>query len=319
MRRVLPVLALTVLGLGWQSGATAQANAERLDYGLHPREIAPSVWVIEGAVQDFSKANGCNIINTGFITSPEGTVVINTGVSRLYGEQQRRAIQEVTPAPVQQVVNLNLHPDYFFGNQAWADRTLVGLSGTIEGQQREGKAYEDNLYRLCGDWMKGSVSTPARQALQPGAGVLGAHDLLWLRLSGHTSDDLVLIDRTAKVMFAGGLVFMNRVPTAPHANIDQWRNSLQELQRLVKTHEVEWIVPSHGPVHQGAQGIAQTLDWLTWIDHTFAAAAQRGQTLGEVMRSSIPARFQAWAAMPDEYLRTVTYLYPGYELAAFDR
>jgi quinoprotein relay system zinc metallohydrolase 1 len=313
MSKTQPLLNwITAVCLSAASPAVlAQANAQTLSYGLQPREIAPEVWVVEAPVQDFSKTNGCNIINTGFIATKVGTLVINTGVSRLYGEQQRHAITQRSPSPVQQVVNLNLHPDYFFGNQAWADRPLSALAGTIEGQQREGKAYEDNLYRLCGDWMKGSASTPARQPLAPGA--------TSLRLHGHTSDDLVLIDRTAKVMFVGGLVFLNRVPTAPHADIAAWRQSLERLRGLVQEHHIAWIVPSHGTVHADDQGITQTLDWLNWIDTTFSAAAQQGRDLGEVMRARVPDRFKNWAAMPDEYFRTATYLYPRYELRALDQ
>ena len=121
--------------------ARAAPDPATLDYRLQPRRIAENTWVIEGAVADFSRANGCNIINTAFIATGEGVLVINTGPSRLYGEQQRRAIAAVTDQPVRQVLNLNLHPDYFFGNQAWADVPIQALAGSIEGQRAEGEAY----------------------------------------------------------------------------------------------------------------------------------------------------------------------------------
>ena len=72
--------------------ARAAPDPATLDYRLQPRQIAPGTWVIEGAVADFRPANGCNIINTAFIATGDGVIVINTGPSRLYGEQQRRAI-----------------------------------------------------------------------------------------------------------------------------------------------------------------------------------------------------------------------------------
>ena len=59
--------------------ATNRADLQKLDYRLEPRRIAENTWVIEGAVEDFSRANGCNIINTAFIATGEGVVVINTG------------------------------------------------------------------------------------------------------------------------------------------------------------------------------------------------------------------------------------------------
>ena len=287
------------------------------DYGLQPRSIAPHTWVIEGAVEDFSRANGCNIINTGFIETDDGVLVINTGPSWLYGQQQRQAIARTVARPVSRVVNLNLHPDYFFGNQAWPDVPVQALSGSLAGMQAEGKAYEDNLYRLCGDWMKGTAFTPARQTLTPGRFVSGGRTLEWLRLQGHTADDLLLLDHSTGVLFAGGLVFADRVPTLPHARLPAWIESLRVVQGWIDQGLVRTVVPSHGPVHAGRKGVDQTLDWLQWLHARLQTSASQGLDLSEVLRLPIPQRFAAWAALPAEYVRSVTYLYPQYETAQF--
>lgn len=318
------LLALALLAQGplpVHAQARTGPDLATLDYALAPRQIAPGTWVIEGAVQDFSRQNGCNIINTGFIATGEGVVVINTGPSRLYGEQQRRAIGRVTSEPVRQVINLNLHPDYFFGNQAWADRPLKALPGSIAGQQAEGGAYADNLYRLCGDWMRGTESTPAREAIDPRSlpQVLrvGTHELELRRLQGHTADDLVLIDRSTGVVFAGGLVFADRVPTTPHADLPRWLASLDALEPLLtQGGRPLTVVPSHGPVHTGAHGLQQTRDWLRWLGGLMHESAAQGLDLGELLRTPVPARFASWAAQPAELHRSLTQLYPAYERAA---
>ncbi|NIC40905.1 quinoprotein relay system zinc metallohydrolase 1 [Aquabacterium sp. A08] len=298
------------------TATVAQPDATRLDHGLRPRAIAPNTWVIEGAVADFGRANGCNIINTGFIATPAGVIVVNTGPGRLYGEQQRQAIARVTPLPVVRVLNLNLHPDYFFGNQAYGDVPTEALPGSIRGMRAEGQAYEDNLFRLCGDWMKGTESTPARQALQPGVFEWGGHRLELLRLSGHTDDDLVLIDHSTGVVFAGGLVFADRVPTTPHARLVDWQASLERLRQRASALPLRVMVPSHGPVHTDLRGLEQTRDWLQWLAHTLSDSARAGLDLGEVLALPIPPRFAGWAALPAEYVRSVTHLYPQHELAA---
>jgi len=292
------------------------ADASRLDYRLVPRQIATDLWVIEGAVDDFSRSNGCNIINTGFIATAQGTLVVNTGPSRLYGEQQRAAIRRQTGQPVQQVINLNLHPDYFLGNQAWQDVPVQALAGTMAGQRAEGKAYEDNLFRLCGDWMKGTEHRPATQAVTPGMRDFGGHRIELLRLSGHTADDLVLIDHERSVLFAGGLVFADRVPTTPHANLAHWLESLDQLEQLVRKLGIRTLVPSHGPVVRGLEGIAQTRDWLQWLQATLRDSAEQGLDLGEVIRLPVPDRFAQWAAQPAEFVRSVHHLYPAYERQA---
>lgn len=289
----------------------------RFDYALQPRQIAARTWVIEGAVDDFSRQNGCNIINTAFIATGAGVVVINTGPSRRYGEQQRQAIERVTQEPVVQVLNLNLHPDYFFGNQAWPDRATRALAGSIAGMQAEGPSYADNLYRLCGDWMRATESTPAREPIEaqslPQTLRLGQHVLELHRLAGHTADDLVLLDRSTGVLFAGGLVFAERVPTTPHADFDRWLASLDTLERWLTEGAVRQVVPSHGPVHSGLTGLQQTRDWLRWLGTNMRESAERGLDLNEVLRQPVPERFVRWAAQPAELHRSLTQWYPQYE------
>ena len=302
-----------------QPTGTAPDTA-RLDYRLQPRQIAPGTWVIEGAVADFLPANGCNIINTAFIATGDGVIVINTGPSRLYGEQQRRAITAtlaaVTPQPVRRVLNLNLHPDYFFGNQAWGDVPTQALAGSIAGMQAEGESYADNLYRLCGGWMRGTQATPARQALEPGSFTLGDHRLELRRLRGHTGDDLVLLDHSTGVLFAGGLVFADRVPTTPHADPAQWLHTLDLLAQWQRQGQFKQLVPSHGPVDQGLQGIAQTRDWLRWLTGWMQDSAQQGLDLSEMLRAPVPSQFSQWAAQPAELHRTLAQWYPALERRA---
>lgn len=295
---------------------TAIAQAQGLDYHLVPRAVAPDVWVLEGANADFLAGNGCNIINTGFIDTGDGVLVINTGPSALYGEQQRQAVRQVTSAPVRWVFNLNLHPDYFFGNQAYADVGAQALPGTIAGAQREGAAYADNLYRICGDWMRNTVSTPPSQPLTPGKHTLGHHRIDFVQLDGHTDDDLVLVDRTSGVVFAGGIVFRDRIPTTPHANIAHWLTSLDQLEHIVAESQARVLIPSHGPARGKADAIAQTRQYLLWLDARMRRAAEAGRDLAEVLAMPVDAPYAQWGGMPAEYVRNVTRFYPRYENAA---
>lgn len=323
---------------------TTTAKPATLDYGLAPRELVPGHWVIEGAVDDFGRHNGCNIINTAFILTAQGPVVINTGPSRLYGEQQRRAVarvagaatvatatvaatvtvtttgQPVATAATGRVLNLNLHPDYFFGNQAWGGWPTLALAGSRAGMRAEGAAYADNLYRLCGDWMAGTEPTPAQADVAAGPLAVGQRTLVLHRLQGHTADDLVVLDPAAGVAYVGGLVFMNRVPTTPHADFGRWLASLDTLETLLTQGHYKWVVPSHGPVHSGLVGLQQTRDWLRWLTATMQTSADNGLDLNEVLHHpGVPPQFAHWAAMPAELHRSLTQWYPTFEARALGR
>ncbi len=303
------------------SVATAPVvNVERLDYGLRARALAPGAWVVEGANADFSVPNGCNIINTGFFSTGAGVVVVNTGTSRRYGEQLRALIARSTSEPVAQVIHLNLHPDYFLGNQGFADVPRLATPATRAGMAREAEAYATNLYRLCGDWMMATEPLlPERDLDVPAAGrrwQVGSREFELHELQGHTDSDLVLIDRTSGVAFVGGLVFTDRVPTTPHARIAPWLASLERLPGLLQAAGVRTIVPSHGPVRSDLQGLAQTQRFLNWLDVSFSRWARDGWDMNDVLRAPVPAEFRGWAAFQTEYVRNVAHLYPRYEREA---
>jgi quinoprotein relay system zinc metallohydrolase 1 len=280
------------------------ADPKSLDYRLRARALAQDVYVVEGARADFSVANGCNIINTGFIVTGGGVIVINTGPSRRYGDQLRALIARTTDEPVVRVVHLNLHPDYFLGNQAFADVARVATPVTRAGMQREAKAYEDNLYRLCGDWMKGTEYLLPSADAPIGTERIGRHEFETLELRGHTASDLVLIDRTRGVVFAGGLVFAQPA----------WRASLQRLAGWSFAH---WV-PSHGSVDGGRAGVDGTARYLAWLDAALRHAAEQGFEMNEVLRMPVPAEFRAWSAFETEWLRNVANLYPRYEQDAMN-
>jgi quinoprotein relay system zinc metallohydrolase 1 len=294
-----------------------RAHLATLDYRLQAREVAPQVFVVEGDNDDFAVANGCNIINTGFVVTAAGVLVVNTGTSKRYGEQLRALIQRTTTQAVAQVLHLNLHPDYFLGNQAFADVPRYATARTRAGMAREAAAYESNLYRLCGEWMKGTEHLlPDRDldaAVKTGRWSLGGREFELLEFQGHTDSDLVLVDKATGVAFAGGLVFAQRVPTTPHAQVGPWIKSLEHIQGL------PWrtVVPSHGPVHPHGAGAAGTKAFLQWLDQTFKPHANNGLDMNEVLRAPVPREYTNWAAFATEYVRNVAHLYPRYERAAW--
>jgi quinoprotein relay system zinc metallohydrolase 1 len=294
--------------------AQSDPSKTSLNYGLKATRLAGGWYVIAGANDDFSQENGCNIINTGFYMDDSGVYVINTGTSRIYGEQQRALIDSISKnKPIRQVVALNLHPDYFLGNQAYPKDALAATKVTIQGIKAEAALYETNLYRLCGDWMKGTESVFPTNTISPASlGNWGNKTIQAIELKGHTDSDLVLFDPESKLMWAGGLVFYKRIVTTPHAKLKPWIASLKKLQ----TMKPKVVVPSHGPVSWGSEAIDQTLDYLTWLDKRLTDAAAMGEELNEVMRKGAPERFRSFAAYPAEFYRNVTNLYPTYEKEA---
>ncbi|MBL1143275.1 MAG: quinoprotein relay system zinc metallohydrolase 1 [Proteobacteria bacterium] len=288
---------------------------EKLDYQLEPEQIAEDTYVFIGAKEDFSYENGGNIVNTGFIVTEQGVVVIDSGPSKRYGQQMREAISKVTNKPIIKILITHHHPDHFLGNQAFQDVPIYALAETIKLIKRDGDGFLDNLYRMSGPWMSGTdFSVVEIKALVLKQEKIANHTLKYFKFGGHTSADLVILDESTGVLFTGDLVFHNRTLTTPHADPENWLKSLDKIKAI----DFNIIVPGHGEVANNIGPIEQTRDYLVWLESTIKQAVEHGLDMTEVLALPIPERFGSFGVLKREYIRSVSHRYPVYEKLIFN-
>jgi quinoprotein relay system zinc metallohydrolase 1 len=280
------------------------------DYHLKPVQVAPGVYEFVGVNENFTRANGGNIANTGFIVGPKGVVVIDTGPSRLYGEQQRAAIAQVTALPVVQVYNTHAHPDHFLGNQAYPAALIAASSRAVTAISASGNALSDNLYRMVGGAMVGTELRAPGVSVTTSSASAGGVALRLIVAQGHTDGDLMIFDERTKTLFTGDLVFYQRAPTTPNAQVRVWLQTLRQIEEM----DFKVMVPGHGPSVTDAVAVLQTRDYLQWLQNSLRDAAIRGLDMPEVMRMPLPARFASLAVIDSEYPRSVAHLFPALEL-----
>lgn len=286
------------------------AFAAPLSYNLKAEKIAENTWVFLGALEDFSKENGGNIINTSFIVSDDGVAVFETGPSLKYGKEMRAVIESITDKPIKYVFNLNHHPDHFLGNEAFSDAEILSLPETGKKIAQLGDIFAGNMYRLVGDWMRSTEVYLPSKPVEEGIFELGEHRLKLMKFIGHSGSDLVVLDEKTGVLFASGMVFYERALTTPSTpGLDIWINELQQLKEL----DFKTVVPAHGLVVDNKESFNQTLAYLAWIDEVLTRSAQQGLSMTEVMKSPIPDEFNSIAVRQPEFVRTVVHLYPKYE------
>ncbi|MDH0498154.1 quinoprotein relay system zinc metallohydrolase 1 [Stutzerimonas stutzeri] len=294
---------------------TSSVHAE-LRYELQPQPLAEGVWLLEGSTANFDKANGGNIVNTGFIVTDSGVVVIDSGPSRRYGEAMREAIARVTDRPIIKVLLTHHHPDHVLGNQAFAGVPIAALAGTTELLREQGNAMAENMYRLVGDWMRGTEVVLPTESVTTGTLEVGGRTLRLLALRGHTGADLAILDERTGVLFAGDILFYQRALTTPNSpGLDVWLADLDTLQAL------PWkrLVAGHGPVADDAAPFVQMRDYLGWLDGLLRDSAASGADMNEVIQSPIPERFAGISLTRYELIRSVSHLYPRYEADALER
>lgn len=295
--------------------AAPLVKASDFNYHLSAQAVADDVHAFIGRTEDFSTANGGNIVNTAFIVAPAGLIVIDSGPSLRYGEQMRRAMLTVSERPLALLINTHHHPDHFLGNQAFAGTPISALPATIDGIASEGNAFAENLFRLTGDWMKGTEVLAPTQALSTGTREIAGRRLRLIGLNGHTGSDLAIYDERSGVLFTGDLVFNGRAPTTPHADVTHWLTALDALEAITREAGFSALLPGHGAVSRDAAPIHQTRAWLRWLQTSMQQAAHDGLDMNEVLALPLPAEFAEWPVAASEFRRSVGHLFPAAEQA----
>ncbi len=307
------MIRYTLIGLLYL--ATMLSAQAELRYDLQAIKVATDTYVVEGRLEDFSVRNGGNIVNTSFIITEQGVAVFDTGPSYRYGKELRALIATLTKRPVTHVFNSHHHPDHFLGNQAFQDSTIYALDKTGQQMANQGEAFSGNMYSLVGDWMRGTEVYLPNKPIDFKFLNLGKHQLYFYTFTGHTGSDLVILDKSTGVLFAGDLVFHKRALTTPHTpGLNIWIEELEQLNSL----PFDKLIPGHGPINDDKTAIKEDINYLRWLDKKLSHAAENGLTMSEVMSSVTTDDFTDMKLLKSEFSRSVMHLYANYEELFFD-
>lgn len=294
----------------------APALGQALAYRLEPQAIGNGIWLIRGADAPIERANGGAIANVTLIATDAGAVLVDAGPSLRFGEALQALARQLTGKPVARVYLTHLHPDHSYGGAAFPPETIAATPALIESLRREGAGFSDGMYRLLGDWMRGTELRLPAHPITATEETIGGRTLRMLPLAGHSASDLALLDTRTGTLIAGDLIFHDRAPSTPHADLTVWRRSLETLKGL--GHRV--VVPGHGPLDPTpTAAIEQTRGWLDWLEEALTAAAGAGLDMVEAGAQPIPERFAALRAARYELERSVAHLFPEIQDAALPR
>lgn len=296
--------------------SVAAMPARAADYTIAPVAVCDGIWMVRGADEPIEIRNGGAIANIAIIATPAGTVLWECGPSLRYARALRQVAEQLTGTRILRVYVSHLHPDHGMGLAAFDPAIVAALPGTIAVLAAQGQGYADGMYRLLGDWMRGTDLILPGRAIMTAQEDFGGRSLRLLTLSGHSSADLALLDERSGLLLGGDLVFHDRAPSTPTADLAMWRASLDQLLALPHGG----VLPGHGPLDPtGIAAIAQTRDWIEWLEHALMRAVRDGLDMVEAGDLPIPARFTRMAAARYEVQRSVAHLYPALEAALLPR
>ncbi|HEY0822071.1 MAG TPA: MBL fold metallo-hydrolase [Rhizobacter sp.] len=253
------------------------------------QQVAEAVYFVQGQSALGSAANGNFISNAGFVVGDGGVLVVDALGSPALAQRLVEKIREVTPLPIRYVVVTHYHADHIYGLQVFR---ALGARIVAHVAAREYLNSDTARLRLqasraeLGPWVD-ERTTLVEPDLWVGEGGSGADTRLAIGRSefvvrhvgpSHTHEDLVVYAPSSRVLFAGDLVFRNRIPFVGQADSRRW---IEALDRLL-AWEATVIVPGHGPASTlPRDDIVLTRDYLRHLRTTMGEAARNMEPFDE--------------------------------------
>jgi glyoxylase-like metal-dependent hydrolase (beta-lactamase superfamily II) len=239
-------------------------------------QVGPNTFYAEGVTALGSALNRNFISNAGVVIAPEAVIVIDALGSVDLAEQLIEQIRTLTPKPITHVIVTHYHADHIYGLQAFRDigATIIAQSQAklylnSDTAQRRLEVSREQL----APWVDESTQLQAADIwIDADTEMMIAGWLFQILKVGpaHTPDDLAVYVPQEQALFAGDLVFRQRIPYVGTADSAGWIRSLDRLIEL----QASVMVPGHGPYStEVTQDIAFTRDYLQFLRDQLAEPA----------------------------------------------
>lgn len=279
------------------------------DYKLKPIKLSENSYYFYGKKEYFSSTNGGDIANCAFIITPKSVILLDTGSSKLYGEQVKQEIKKITSKPIKYIINTHHHPDHFLGNNAFTNSDIYASQYTKDEIDQHGDLYILNLVNLIHEPMNGTKVNSPQKILSSKSLELDGYKLDILYFDGHTGSDVVIFDKNTNILYTSDLIFNKRTLATPHANIKKWIKTLEELANI----NYKILVPGHGEMFTSKEPIKENISYLKFLENTLVNSSKEGLDVFEILNKPIPKEFEDFSMFEEEFERSIINLYPKYE------
>lgn len=273
-------------------------------FNLH--QIKEGIYLHYGSHFAIGTPNEDDIANIGFIVGEQCIAVIDTGGSLKIGKQLLSAIKSVSKLPVCYVINTHVHFDHILGNLAFQnDRVqFIGHEKLSDAVENSRDFFLERFAKYLGDTpSKESIIAPQLTVDNTMQLDLGNRNIVLTAYpKAHSHSDLTVFDSRTKTLWAGDLVFRERIPVLD-GSLKGWIEVLQNMQM----NDVATLIPGHGTISNSwSDAYAAQNDYLDILLSETRQAILAGKFLEEAIQSVGSETYTQWILHAQNHQGNIT-------------
>ncbi|MHC3993960.1 MBL fold metallo-hydrolase [Thiomicrolovo sp. ZZH C-3] len=258
-------------------------SALAFEYHLEPVNVDRGIYCFFGKPEVMNTVNNGNMVNSCYVDTGRHWLVIDSGPTYAYAKEASALMQGIKPQKTGPVIDTHVHDDHWLGNGYFEARgaevigprlfkKAVSLTEKTRMQQRiSPEAYEGT-----------EIALPTRYVDTNETLDVDGEELRIIRLTrrAHTAEDLLVYLPARQTLFAGDLVFNDRIPSLRDGDLHGWIAALEMIQAMPLKH----IIGGHG-THTGRDALQMTYVYLTQLRDRVRDAIDDGIGIAEATKT----------------------------------
>lgn len=211
-------------------------------------KVTDDVWAIVGPLTNRTPQNLGNNATFGFVVTPAGVVLIDSGSSYQGAQKIHQKINSVTDLPIKYVINSGGQDHRWFGNDYFSGLGAKIISSRAAREDHEKRLVNQigRLSTLIGDEnFTGTIERYADVVFDEETTLMvgGVRFDIVHAGAAHTPGDSFIWLPDRSVMFSGDIVYVERMlGVGDQSNSKSW----VQVFELMASYKPEYVVPGHG-------------------------------------------------------------------------
>ncbi len=248
------------------------------------KRVAKDIYMVRGVDALPSVENRGFMSNAFAVLTKEGWVVIDALSTPELSKEFVDNLYRVKKAPIKYAIITHYHPDHYYGAKTYKDlgATIIAHEKLLEFY-RSGDAQQTlqaQKERFKGLFDKVVLVPPDRTVKDRLTLKVGGKTFELISMTtAHTNSDLVVYMPEEKVLFAGDLLYMNRIPFMGDRNASSkgWVEALRKIRDM----DIKVVLAGHNEP-MGKESIDFTLGYINFLRDNIKRLKEEGKSLDEI-------------------------------------